>query len=540
MRGTVAAVLLLLALSGLLFFIRLGTPGLTDRDEASFSEATREMIETGDWVTPRLNGADRFDKPILVYYLMAGSFAVFGVNEFAARFHSAVSATILLVITFLFLRRHVSERAALLAALILGTNLQIAILGRAAITDMALVLTTTGALFAFFEGTRGRRRAYLLVYPLLALAFLIKGPVSVAVFLATAVPYLVLTGGLRRFFREAYPVTGLMVFTAIALPWFAAMVIIHGRDYLAAARTHTAGRFFSTIGGHGGTLLFYVPVLLVTFFPWVVWLPGAARRALRERGEADASEGSEKPLALFAAIWMIGGLIFFSLSQTRMAHYIAPLYPAMAILAALTWDRLLEGGRTGRGTLAFFAALGAVLGGCFLAAPTLLERLRDRFARQIPPDQPLDVTVPFVTIGVLFLAGTALALVFLTRRRIPSAFAASHATILLVFLAILFLAVPRLDGLLLAPSRAMAQEAGLLLGDDGVFIAYGTYRPSLVFYAQRHVLRFGSDQEAEVERILADAPQALILTRPSPDWVPPSSWGRPFRYRGPYLLLAHP
>lgn len=532
---------LLFILSGLLFFVRLGTPGLTDRDEASYSEATREMIQSGDWLTPKLNGNNRFDKPILIYYIMGASYGLFGVNEFASRFHSALFATLLLVATFLFVRRHLSERAALFSALILGSNLLIVILGRAAVTDMALNLTTTAALFLFFEGTRGRRRAYLAIYPLLALAFLIKGPVAVAVFLAAAVPYLILTRALGQFLREAYPIWGLTLFTAIALPWFAAMWLIHGAEYTSAARAHTLGRYFSTIGGHGGTIFFYIPVLLITFFPWVVWLPGALWRAIRAKRQGAGPLGAADALALFAAVWIAGGLVFFTLSQTRMAHYIAPLFPAMAILVAQAWDRLFENERFGKGTLLSLAALGTTLGMVFFSAPVLLERFRYLFVKEIPLEEPLEIALPCAVLGTILLVGTAISGIALSRRRISTALGASHGMILLFILAIIFLWVPRLDHLLLAPSRELAREVGRSIGPSGVFIAYGTYQPSLVFYARHQVIRLKVGQEAEIDRILSSVPQTYILARRfPPDWTPASSWGRLIAASGPYLLIARP
>lgn len=541
LRSISLYMVLLILISSLFFFVGLGTPGLTDRDEASFSEATREMIDSGDWLTPRLNGNIRFDKPILIYYIMAVSFKLFGISEWAARLHSAVFATMLLLVTFLFVRRHLPERVAFMSSVILGSNLLIVILGRAATTDMALNLTTTCALLLFFEGTQGHRRLYLAIYPLLALGFLIKGPVAVAIFLSAAIPYLLLTRKLRLFLREAYPIWGVIAFTAIALPWFAIMWTIHGTEYTDAARAFTLGRYFSTIGGHGGTIFFYIPVLLITFFPWVVWLPSSLWRVFRAKGKAAGPTETASFFLLFAAVWMVGGLIFFSISQTRMAHYIAPLYPAAAILVAQAWARLFENEHFGKWTGIFFVALGTVLGICFLSAPEILEHFRYKLAKEIPQEESLGVALPLVVLGALLLVGTAVSSIALFWRRVWTAFWVCHGMMLSSVLALVFLLAPRVDHLLLAPSRELAQEVGRSIGPQGVFIAYGTYRPSLVFYARHEVIRLNAGQDSEIDQIISSVPQTYILARRfPPEWTPLPSWGRLIAVNGPYLLIARP
>jgi 4-amino-4-deoxy-L-arabinose transferase-like glycosyltransferase len=332
-----------------------------------------------------------------------------------------------------------------------------------------------------------------------------------------------------------------IAFTTIALPWFAAMWMIHGTEYTNAARAFTLGRYFSTIGGHGGTVFFYIPVLLITFFPWVVWLPGALWRVFRAKWQGTGPAETSGFFLLFAAVWIVGGLIFFSISQTRMAHYIAPLYPASAILVAQAWARLFENEHFGKWTGIFFVALGTVLGICFLSAPEILEHIRYKFVKEIPQEQSLGVTLPLVVIGTVLLVGTAVSTMALFWRRVWTAFWACHGMMLSFVLALVFLLIPRADHLLLAPSRELAQEVGRSIGPQGAFIAYGTYRPSLVFYARHEVIRLDAGQDSEVDKIISSVPQTFILARrSSPEWTPSPSWGRLIAVNGPYLLIARP
>ncbi len=191
---------LLLALCALLFFLGLGTLGLTDRDEGSNAEAAREMVASGDWITPTLNGAPRFAKPILIYWLISGSYLAFGVSEFTARLPSALFGTLLVLMQYAFATRMFGPTVGLRAALMLLLNIEVLALGRMVLTDMVLVFFTTLSIFCFFLAAsppagRGRsKRWYWGFYIGMALATLTKGPVGVLVPLLAVIPYLLLTG----------------------------------------------------------------------------------------------------------------------------------------------------------------------------------------------------------------------------------------------------------------------------------------------------------------------------------------------------------
>src|SRR5437899_4572284 len=140
---------LLLALCALLFFLGLGTLGLTDRDEGSNAEAAREMVESGDWLTPTLNGTPRFAKPILIYWLIACSYLVFGVSEFTARLPSALFGTLLVLMQYAFATRLLGPTVGFRAALMLLLNFEVLAIGRMVLTDMVLVFFTTLSIFSF-------------------------------------------------------------------------------------------------------------------------------------------------------------------------------------------------------------------------------------------------------------------------------------------------------------------------------------------------------------------------------------------------------
>jgi 4-amino-4-deoxy-L-arabinose transferase-like glycosyltransferase len=153
--GPRAQPLILLLLCAVLFFYGLGSVGLTDRDEGSNAEAAREMLQSGDWVTPTLNGAPRFAKPAFIYWLISGFYRVFGVSEFTARLPSAVFGTGLILMQYFFAKRFLGSVIGFRAAAMLLLNLEILVIGRMVLTDMVLIFFTTLSIFSFYLGQYG-------------------------------------------------------------------------------------------------------------------------------------------------------------------------------------------------------------------------------------------------------------------------------------------------------------------------------------------------------------------------------------------------
>ncbi len=386
--------LALLALSGLLFFLGLGDMGLTDRDEGRNAEAGREMFESGDRLTPTFNGELRVAKPALLYWLMDQSYRLFGVNEFAARFPSALFSVGLILIHYLFLVHQRDRTVALFGGLMLLLNLEILGLGRVALTDSVLIFFTTASLYGFWlglHGTGGVRRWIWVFYIGMALATLTKGPVGFAVPLIVAALYLTWTRRWRDYWQRGIPLAGLLLFILLAAPWYAAMFFVHGDAYAAGAKTHTIGRFLSPMEGHQGTIFFYLPVLLLGFFPWSALLPVPLYRTLKEwylirraRTQPDLTGAFE--LDLFAALWVVGVFVFFTASATRLPHYIGPLFPAAALLTASYWSRCLHDPTTKgiRGSIHLMMGVGFLLAIGFACLPTLYATYASKMLREFP------------------------------------------------------------------------------------------------------------------------------------------------------------
>ncbi len=511
---------LLLVLCALLFFLGLGTLGLTDRDEGSNAEAAREMVESGDWLTPTLNGTPRFAKPILIYWLIACSYLVFGVSEFTARLPSALFGTLFVLMQYAFATRLLGPTVGFRAALMLLLNFEVLAIGRMVLTDMVLVFFTTLSIFSFFLAMEGEGRAkrwYWGFYVGMALATLTKGPVGVLVPLLAVIPYLLLTRRWREVAPECRLLTGTAVFLLIAAPWYAAMFLLHGAGYAASARGDTLTRFFSVIGGHGGTILFYIPILLLGFFPWSGFLPSALVEALRER------QDPQRALQTLCAVWVLGVFMFFTLSSTRLPHYIAPLFPAAALLVAASWDRCLsaQGGRAGAASFWLTLGVGCLLGLAFVGLDWGYQRFNAQIAQEFPAAAQVDPGWAPTAIGFLILVGMGLfGYAALTAGRAGLGFGIASGLMVGITLLIVTVALPRFNQYFIEPPQALAARAGQALDSDEMFIAYGRPKPSLLFYAKRRcavstpcIEMIKSGEEDKMRPLLERSRQVLILTQ---------------------------
>lgn len=557
--------LLLLALSGLLFFLGLGDMGLTDRDEGRNAEAGREMFESGDRLTPTFNGELRVAKPVFLYWLMDGSYRLFGVNEFAARFPSALFGMGLILIHYLFLAHQRDRTVALFGGLMLLLNLEILGLGRMALTDSVLIFFTTASLYGFWLGLQGEgcvRRWIWVFYIGMALATLTKGPVGFAVPLIAAALYLTWTRRWQHYWQNGVPLAGMALFVLLAAPWYAAMFLVHGEAYAAGAKAHTIGRFLSPMEGHHGTIFFYFPVLLLGFFPWSALLPVPLyqtfkhwREARGERQEAAIHPNSSpSPLApglsssleleLFAALWVIGVFVFFTASSTRLPHYIGPLFPAAALLTASYWSRCLQDPTTKgiRGSIHLMMGLGYLLAIAFACLPTLYTNYASKMVREFPLAGQVGIGIaPYLATAVLLLGMALVGYLGLNDERRGGAFWAAGATLAGLVLIVIVIATPHINRYVIAPPQELAYAAGLNLNPQDQFIAYGVTRPSSVFYAKRKTLFVPFGEEDKIRAALAESKRVMILLPESAQSKLPAEAVTlvPILKRYGYVLLAN-
>jgi 4-amino-4-deoxy-L-arabinose transferase-like glycosyltransferase len=457
--------------------------GLTDRDEGRNAEAGREMFESGDRLTPTFNGELRVAKPALIYWLMEQSYRLFGVNEFAARFPSALFGVGLILIHYLFLVQQRDQTVALFGGLMLLLNLEILGLGRMALTDSVLIFFTTASLYGLWLGLHGAggvRRWIWAFYIGMALATLTKGPVGFAVPIIAAALYLTWTSRWREYWQKGVPLAGMLLFILLAAPWYAAMFLVHGDAYAAGAKAHTIGRFLSPMEGHEGTIFFYLPVLLLGFFPWSALLPiplyhafknwrAAKGMRLEERIRPDSSPvplapgpSSSFELDLFAALWVVGVFVFFTASSTRLPHYIGPLFPAAALLTASYWSRCLQDPTTKgiRVSVHLMMGLGYLLAIGFACLPTLYATYASKMVREFPLAGQVDLgSGPYLAATVLLLGMALVGYLGLNDERRGGAFWAAGATLAGLVLIVIVIVTPHINRYVIAPPQELAYAA---------------------------------------------------------------------------------
>lgn len=325
--------LLLLLAIGLGFFLNIHAVPLFDLDEGAFSEATREMFLRGDFISPYLNGEPRFDKPAFIHWLQAASVLAFGWNEFALRLPSALAATLWVLVVYGFVRAVRDERCALIAAIAMATSLEIPIIAKAATADATLNLFITSAMLAAYLYHHSQKRAYLYAcFVLMGLGFLTKGPVAVAIPGAVTLLFYLSRGEFKAWLRAVFNPVGIALFLAVALPWYVLQYLKEGDAFIAGFFfKHNVGRFQGAMEGHGGSLFYYVPVVLIGLLPYTAVLIQTLAQGTRLWRD---------DLSRYLLLWFALVFVLFSLSGTKLPHYVVYGYAALYILMAMNFNRL--------------------------------------------------------------------------------------------------------------------------------------------------------------------------------------------------------
>jgi len=323
---------------------------LWDPDATRYGQVAREMLQTGDWIVPRLAGRLYTHKPPLYFWAMAAASSYAGdITPFGSRVPAILSVLLTVIATFWFAGRVFGRKAGLAAAVVLATGMGFIKSGQEVRMDAMLTLWSTLGMALFFFGFRDARRrmaCYLGAGVALALATLTKGPVGFVPQLLVMTAYALLRRRWRNLFcREL--IVGTAVFLGLVLAWFAPLCLRPGvgarylRDLVGL---HIGSRFF---GGeiHVKPLHFFLLELPLIFYPWIVFLPGGlvyCMRRLRRTGD-DATS--------FVLLWAVLTFAFFSLSKSKSETYILPMLPALACIVGVYWQGLLDNDSHVRGML---------------------------------------------------------------------------------------------------------------------------------------------------------------------------------------------
>ncbi|MFH1175931.1 MAG: phospholipid carrier-dependent glycosyltransferase [Acidobacteriota bacterium] len=363
----------------------LGTPWFLDFDEAVYAEVSRGMLASGDWVRPSWNGRPFYEKPALFYWLTAAGFSVAGVTPGVPRLISLLATLGCLALIGAEARRRFSCAAAEVAVWVAGASLLPFSLGRLGLLDALLTASLTAALLCFCRGLEERdaaprRRWLALGYLASGIALAVKGPAFPlligGILLADALLRRDLVGTLRR----SGLLWGVPLLALAGAPWYVLAYLADGATASAALfGKHHLQRVLSPIQGHGGPLWFYLPVLALALLPFTALLPRAIP-ALRAGDEA------ARRFARFCLVWAVVVVLAFSLAATKMAQYVAPAVPALALLLGAG----LAARQQRPSRVAWFLTVGACLAfaGFVAALPFVIERAVELFGLRVLKTAP--------------------------------------------------------------------------------------------------------------------------------------------------------
>jgi 4-amino-4-deoxy-L-arabinose transferase-like glycosyltransferase len=502
-KGDLRPLLILLAVCAFLFFFRLGDRPLWDVDEGMHAATSKDMVLTGDWITPRVNGVPFFDKPALFNWLVALSFSALGYTEFAARLPAAVLGLATVLVTYMIGKRFFGSRAGLMGGVVLATAPEMVVLSRIVVHDIALAFFITLALHFFYSGFRSphRRRTHLLMsYAAAGFAVLAKGPIGMLL-PAGIIGLFLLARGRLDFLKEMSLGWGTLVFLLISAPWY---VLISLRNPGYASDFFLRNNFLNFLSKakarHPRPFHYYFMVLLGGMFPWSFFIPVSLLRPLA-RGLRKADAG-----AVFLTAWFLVIFLFFSVASSKLGSYILPALPAVALLVGKFWHDLATSPDPclRRGAAVSFGPLPAIL-----LAITLYVVL-------VHPPVPLKMKMYGVNLShlnlVLMLLGGILTTGFLLllSGRAVAAFGSLAATVPVVLLTFILVLAPLMNPY--QSTKGLALEMDRILPPGKRLLFYRKLWDSALFYTDRRadVLR---DEGELMARIPPDRRILCVMER---------------------------
>ena len=509
-------VLLLVLACGLALFLwRLGSSGLVDDTPPLFAASARAMAETGDWLTPRVNGLPRYDKPPLVYWLMGLGYLLPGqslwnpLGSWAASLPSALSSVgVMLALAATLLRGPQpspatapkgvasSTRSALTAfsaALAFALSPLVLIWSRVAVSDSLFTGTLALSLLLFWRRyAESETQPWWPGWLLLGLAVLTKGPVALVLVGLTLALFACWQGQTRLLIRLWRPWPGLLISAAVALPWYGAELLVEGEPFWQSFfGYHNLQRFTSVVNHHLQPWWFFVPMLVVASLPFTPLLVLGLAQALA-RGRRQPASASLGP---FAACWLLVVFGFFTLAATKLPSYWLPATPAAGVLIGLAAQDLLAwhnpahpGASLWRGRLVWLAtlALTAVLCLGLVGSAHWIPLIQDPEMPTLPAEMLASGLV--VRAGLCFGLAVGLALALAWSRWRPAWLAAMQLALVLFGVSALEPLMELGDRVRQLPVRQIAAEVVRLRRPGEPLAMVGTLKPSLHYYTRQVVI----------------------------------------------------
>ncbi|MDR0555788.1 MAG: phospholipid carrier-dependent glycosyltransferase [Holosporaceae bacterium] len=333
---------LLAILLAIFFSYRMGNRHFADPDEGRYVEISREMVDSGDFITPRLNGFRYFEKPPLFYWMQAVIQKVLGISETSMRLWVFFFAILGCLGVFFVGTKYYSTAVGLTSSAILATNILYYAHSRLIILDLVLSIFIGGALWCFFlafvKPLGGFSGSYMMLSGVFAaLACLTKGLIGIVLPGIIVFFWMICTKNLKKI-KEIFHIPAICVFLIIFLPWHVVMCLRHADFAHFYFVVEHFLRYTSTIHNRCQPFWFFIPILLLGFMPWTGFALVGIKNAFRK---AIAVQDSEN---IFFLCWIFCGLIFFSLSESKLVPYILPILPPLALTTGISLVNSLDTG----------------------------------------------------------------------------------------------------------------------------------------------------------------------------------------------------
>lgn len=444
---------------------------ITDSVESNYALTAKEMVQSGNWLSPQIYGQYWYDKPVMFYWLTALGFKLFGFTEFAARFFPAVFGLLGLGLVCWGGKKLYSPQAGFISGMVLLSSVEFFLISKSIITDAVLFVFFSGTLLYFYLGySTGRRLYWYLMYACAALATLTKGPVGfllpgliICIFLLT-----------QRDFKavlRAKLCSGLVLFLAIAAPWYAAMYMLHGSDFINVFfGTHNFLR--ATVSEHprDNVIYYYTLVNLLALFPWSGVIPVAIYDRWQRCGGLALSARDK-----FLVILAVTVFIFFQMMATKYITYTYPLlFPAALLIGGYLNSHLQI--LKSKAFLGFFVVIYTAL----LTAPLWL-----------PEGIMVEQNIFLLPISLIAGVMAAFYFIFYPKGVLYSIVAVS----LSFYLALIYCVAEPLS--MQRSAKSMAITLNMIIPDEPVVGLYGSYPTSAVFYSGKKIVKLLPQKELE-------------------------------------------
>lgn len=495
----------------LAFLMGLGNIGLIDKTEALYVEVARQMVLTGNWISPHWNGDYFYSYPAGGYWFLALSFKIFGISEWAARFPVALSAIASVFVVFYTLRYFgfIGEKpeinspqlwlTAWIGAGIMALNPYWIAWGRVAVSDMLLSSFVGLSMLSFFLGYAQpekpkQQTVYYCLSPILAaIAVLIKGPIGIILPVLGIGAFLIYVGKFWEIFWEMKPFRALALFLLVALPWYIMATIFDGEIFINEFILESNfQRFTEVVFNHPGPWYYYIIWATVLMLPWSIYFPIALIELSCWRIQTVRQSARNSHLGIYAFAWFITTFVFFSSADTKLQGYTLPITPAVVIILALFWGEKLRENNNHKNKNNWLFITSSIVNIFILIALAIASGISGKLIGEDPTAPTLAENL--VTSGIPIMAaiswgtGAILGIYLLSKKRLRKWLWSANFIAFLSFITLTFPPlIPLLDRERQLDFREISKQISQVIKPEEEVFLLGFTRYSTVYYSNQHI-----------------------------------------------------